>query len=826
MRKRETVKRLLALILTVMMVFQQTNIVTFAGEEVPVAAEPTPTMNAAEEPAAEETTAPAETPQEPEQPAQPEIQEPADTPAVEEPAEPETPAEPTEAPAENPEEQAAPTETPQEPEEQAAPTETPQEPEEPSVPTETPQEPEQTPAPEVTEEPTPAVEATPTPEETVTPTPEVSVTPTPEVTVTPTPEPKTSFSYQDGRVSITAIVPKEANLPQDAEIHADYLAPESGAYNAAVAAIEAQLSSQLKADQENVVVDYVLYDIYFWSTLQNKRIEPEEGNVRVQMTIHTLQEASAEGEIVNKDVVHLKDNGTAEIVTDYVNTNVEGEITSMGFTQGSFSVVAGTVSVKTMKAKVMPVNASVEKSTDLGKFLTGDHIYINGRPFTDNYPLINGSSYSLQLTFTEEEMLQFDDDIATFTYAFPNEFTIPDNFEKDFNISINYVDENDGVNKTAVITGNHYVIQGNTATVTFNKADPNYEILQKSGNVSFFIEAEAILKAEESTTSIKFSDDVEKTVTVTKPEHNISIVKQSGGGYNSQTGKYTYKIDITSTGTNENVVVTDTLKNNGNIFTFEETDSITVWSSATNGNLSSDQYTVNKTDTGFSIILPNMADGSKYSISYTASVDVSKLPADGTVTESDGNTAKVTTKDIPDGKEDSFVPDKIQYDIVTKSEGSVSDTVNDDHTRTVSWIITANQNKQVPIGGKKIKDTLSNIDVQKYSGEGITITYEDGKTETKTWIDLGVDIETATSWEYTIPDEHGKESVKITYSTAVNVEDKSNNTMVTNTAEVDGYDKTGTGNATVPGEVDLKFNKTRTSTQEESRTETSITHFK
>ena len=43
--------------------------------------------------------------------------------------------------------------------------------------------------------------------------------------------PKTEFSYKDSRVTITATAPEEANLPQDAELKADYLKPGSDEYH-------------------------------------------------------------------------------------------------------------------------------------------------------------------------------------------------------------------------------------------------------------------------------------------------------------------------------------------------------------------------------------------------------------------------------------------------------------------------------------------------------------------------------------------------------------------------------------------------------------------
>lgn len=151
------------------------------------------------------------------------------------------PAEVTDVPAENPI-----TETP------AEPTETPV--------TEVPAEPTEAPVTEVPAEPTevPVTEA---------PTPETSPTVAPETTSVPQSEEtevsKTSFTYEDNRVVITATAPEEANLPQDAELKADYLQPGSETYNAAVAAFNSQLADELGLNGENRTAEYVLYDVYF-----------------------------------------------------------------------------------------------------------------------------------------------------------------------------------------------------------------------------------------------------------------------------------------------------------------------------------------------------------------------------------------------------------------------------------------------------------------------------------------------------------------------------------------------------------------------------------
>ncbi|MCB5388278.1 DUF5979 domain-containing protein [Blautia glucerasea] len=324
MKKKSRLKSFFAILLAVSMVFQQSSLTVLATDDTYVEDEtvtPTPSESEAEEYTEEEAEPVAEEPEEPvaEEPEEP--QEEPETPA-EEPVQ-----EPTEAPAEQPTEAPAeqPTEAPA-----AAPTETP--------------------TAEVTEAPAaPEATATPAAEVTATPTPEVSAVPSETPTPTPTEAPKTSFRYEDSRVVITATAPEDANLPQDAEIKADYIAPGTDRYNAAVAAFNSQLSSQLGLDAENTEAEYVLYDVYFL-TADGSRIEPESGNVKVDMNFKKIQESTVEGDIVNKDVVHLDNDGQAEVVTDYVNTNENGEVTGMGFTQESFSIVGGVTTYENTSA--------------------------------------------------------------------------------------------------------------------------------------------------------------------------------------------------------------------------------------------------------------------------------------------------------------------------------------------------------------------------------------------------------------------------------------------------------------------------------------------
>ena len=203
------------------------------------------------------------------------------------------------------------------------------------------QQPEQTPeaTPETSPEETPASETTPEVTEAPETTPEVTETPeiteAPEETPTPEPEateaPKTDFTYEDSRVSVTATAEEGANLPQDAELKADYLDPASDEYKAAVEAFDVQLGN------DDTVADYVLYDIYFLSASEEGRIEPENGNVTVNVTFKTPQVIENKDEVVESQVVHLDDQNNAEVVTGNVDISSDGTVQSMTFRNDSFS---------------------------------------------------------------------------------------------------------------------------------------------------------------------------------------------------------------------------------------------------------------------------------------------------------------------------------------------------------------------------------------------------------------------------------------------------------------------------------------------------------
>ena len=511
MKKNSRLKSFFAILLAVSMIFQQSSLTVLATDDTYVedaTATPTPSESEAETYATEGAEPVVEKQEEPQQ-----MQE---TPAAEQAQEPtEAPAEqPTEAPAEQPTEAPAeqPTEAPAE-----QPTEAPA-----AAPTEAPAtEPTAAPAAEVTEAPAaPEATATPAAEATATPTPEVSASPSETPTPTPTEAPKTSFRYEDNRVVITATAPEDAKFPQNAEIKADYIAPGTDRYNAAVAAFNSQLSSQLGLDAENTEAEYVLYDVYFL-TADGSRIEPESGNVKVDMSFKQIQKSTVDGDVVNKDVVHLDNDGQAEVVTKYVNTNADGEITSMGFSQDSFSIVGGVTTVQ---------NVAVQTgSSKLSDFITGMTIKVDGKEISSNDKISPSARYDFTISFAEtSELVNQGKHIQkNMTFSMPNNLT---NWPASGKL---YADDN----KTVV--GDYTINDTGDVSVVFTD-----EFMQQAdkglvkGNFAFSAEIKNTVTDEVVKITVP-GTTIEKEIHVNR---DVNLYTEKSASYDEKTGEITYTI--------------------------------------------------------------------------------------------------------------------------------------------------------------------------------------------------------------------------------------------------------------------------------------------
>ncbi|MBO4991830.1 MAG: hypothetical protein J6E42_06715, partial [Firmicutes bacterium] len=230
---------------------------------------------------------------------------------------------------------------------------------------------------------------------------------------------KTEFSYQDSRVIIMAVAQKEANLPENAVLKADYIAPGSAAYEEAIAQIEAEYGS----DNPAIQMTHVLYDVYFEA--DGEEIEPEAGTVSVTMTFKRSILSDVEGDVISRDVIHIKDNGETEKVTDYINTDSDGGVSAVGFTTDSFSLIAVTTTADTTEAVT---------TLELAPYITGADVEVKvGDEWirVDNLDSVAQDAGARVRISYYPEGVKFDVNGATLTYTVPSLLVVKEAMEFD-----------------------------------------------------------------------------------------------------------------------------------------------------------------------------------------------------------------------------------------------------------------------------------------------------------------------------------------------------------------------------------------------------------
>ncbi|MCD8346931.1 MAG: Cna B-type domain-containing protein, partial [Lachnospiraceae bacterium] len=602
---------------------------------------------------------------------------------------------------------------------------------------------------------------------------------------------KTYFTYSDSQVIVTAIASESANLPADAELRADYIAPNSAVYKAAVSKIESQLGDVLGLD--NVEAAYVIYDVYFVSA--GERVEPENGTVSVQMMFQQSVDLGLSGEITSSEVIHIKESGEAELVTDYVGVSQDGTLKSMGFTQESFSLNITFLG-----------SSSITYSSSLNDFVTSATIspanYDGG-----NIILQPGESYTISLSFSEDNSIQLDNSAESFVYTFPNGFSISEGTTGG-DIIVTGKDSN---GNTVTVNGT-YTVSGNQIIITIDKTQDSWSKMQEASDVSFSVNVTAKASASSGEATIEWGHSI-TTPVVYEDSATISISKT--GTYNKTTGTMDYTVTITSKGTSKNVEVTDSIT--GTLLTYDATSfssSISTGTCQTNGN-------------GFTYTIPSMSDGETVTIKYSATIDYTKLTdaqKAGTSTvftvDQTKNTlsAEGDNTNTPSDVTHSFENTTI-YDLTPSKSGELKGSVSSDGKQTIEWTITVNSDCIIPVGGSTVTDTLvSNPNVPvSYSGTGITVTkytknsdgtYTQVSSETIAWGSSEL-TKTNTSWTYTIPatDTTAYKYV-ITYTTVADVSTTIQDETVEN--KVSFKDKETTGSQTLPANNDYSVSKTHT----------------
>ncbi|MCC8046346.1 MAG: Cna B-type domain-containing protein, partial [Clostridiales bacterium] len=506
---------------------------------------------------------------------------------------------------------------------------------------------------------------------------------TEEETEEETEAPKTYFEYKDERVIITATADEEANLPQDAELKADYIEPGSDEYNATVAAFNAQLSEELGVADENIVVEYTLYDIYFLCASTDERIEPEEGYVTVTMNFVEPVAAEAEGEVVTAEMVHLKEDGEAEVVTDYVDTNSEGEVTSVGFTSDSFSgyaLLLGTAN----GGELGEANTSY---TAIDSYITSVTIYNStggtGGVYDPSSTDLNRSgTYSLKINFSEViGGLQFPDNGLMY-YQMPSIINI------------------DPVTDAAImgtINGNEVVIGtysiDSDGLITF---ELNTEYVTTYTNMSVSVTFDASFDAtevgKESSATISFTDSIQKVVTFEAYEQ--LEIEKTVTQPTSAADVVTYTITVTAKTDAENVVVTDTMSS---LLSLDGSFSYKL-----NG---VDTTAYSYTDSGNNTYVFNLGDlnaNDVVTITYSAKLTDSALQSlDGTTYANNSVTAISDYSDrVSTNASAKFSFDMLSKEVTTTTIGGKD---------YLEWTVTFDASNISSLDGYSITDTLSSV---------------------------------------------------------------------------------------------------------------------
>ena len=495
---------------------------------------------------------------------------------------------------------------------------------------------------------------------------------------------------------------------------------------------------------------------------------------------------SNDGADTKISVYHKNDDGTVEELKSIMaNTApVEIEITASHFSE--YGVVSETMPESEEEEEAVPETRATRSatSTNLSDFLT-DVIINAPTDENGNYIINPNSTYEMTLKFSENEGLQFDDE-SVLTYNFPDGVIINDIGATAFSLTV--VDENG----TAIVYDNIFEVVDGQLRVRFNQDDPNFDRLKAMPNVNFSISISSSF--DQTADEIVFNENIVKDF-VYEETSDLGIQKRVV--YDMDTDTANYELQICSEGLNENVVIEDHLTGTALIFNQD-----VVVESNKNGVLSvTPDYT--SVENGFRVTIPQTVDGEIITLRYSATVDNTKISSNGTV-EQTNNTARVTSDQVPDGKEASanFAG---QADFQRVAKRPVGEPVQiSENLYEQTWKIRVNEDHKMEMGGASIYDwiTTNSRPFMHFNGDGLTVnvTFENGTTETRVvpWSDLAYlwqNSDGIWGWEYVTPDSDGKASYEIICTSLIDTTGALGDLTVVNGAQVYGaYDE---GNVTI-----------------------------
>ena len=429
---------------------------------------------------------------------------------------------------------------------------------------------------------------------------------------------------------------------------------------------------------------------------------------------------------------------------------------------------------------------------------------------------INGSStppatvrsdeeYTIHLEFREVPgSVQFPTTGNQITYQIPEGFRPHTNLD---NVPILLTYTEDNISHT--LDGCYYSVDTN-GLLTLHLTEIAKQKLDISGDGIFKVDITGFFS--NPTGPIDWGGGHIWDITVDDTPH---LDSSKSGGYDSTTNKVKYYVNVASTGNNNGVTVTDTIS--GTALSLDQ-GSVVVkdknWNTV-------DGITVNYSGNTFSLTLPDMANGDRYTVEYTASVDLDGITNGGTIEETE-NSVSINGDPITHNLEHS-----ISYNPFAKSAGTPIDT-DDPDIKYIPWTVTVNQACTKDMHNVTFTDTIASgsAGIMQYANkpgepEGIVVRWYDGNDEQQgsqiiPWQDAHADpLDTATSWYTTIP-IHGHYKYVYTYYTKVNVAAANGNTIVSNSVGDDEY-HSASSQTTVPpgsGAIDVVKEAVGTPTQE------------
>ncbi len=333
--------------------------------------------------------------------------------------------------------------------------------------------------------------------------------------------------------------------------------------------------------------------------------------------------------------------------------------------------------------------------------------------------------------------------------------------------------------------------------------------LTDSGQAQFFVTINVEFDPGVSG-EVAFAGGVVLKVTVS---HDPELAISKSAVHDFGAGKVRYTVTVNSINTNKNVVVTDTIDGPDSVLKLDtDPKTFNVKSSKKDApkykaeDLAKDgKLVIDEQGNGFTLTIPQMTHGERIEVTYSASVDYSKIdPTKGGAIEQTSNTVKVNSDQILKPKEaKNDMEGKLKIGTLTKKAGSAKQVEGEPGVYEQPWTINVNQYNKLDVAGFKIGDEIpeAHKEYMKYSGEGIKIVVNKGrvddtgtsmeKTLDLNWAnDLGItDLDAATKWEYTLPDtDPEKSSYEITYTTRVDVNSKIVPSSVSNTVTADDGD--------------------------------------